>query len=411
MKTSQVITKQLAIISDKDMEDIVRPDSNFAKHASFLFPHPKAEGLDKPRRKEWEVTLLNEEQGLASIRVEPSTAHHCPTTKTEDVYYALINLWLFNGKPLAPFYTSMTEICKVLELPANGRNIKMVEEELNILLKTNISWTLSYKVDTGLHTVKNQQILDTFDYSSMNERPDSSNKFDKTCIVRFHNKILANLLANRTIPVNFKTRKSISSSTSKSLYGHVDKILYSTKRPYSRTIYNLVNDLYLKPERYKYKSQRKVLAEKYVASLNGKSLSNGDILQVKAEVTADDSDWKLTFSARKSKILSSPIRKIKVINTDEDEIEDLINHIGEVVGSVKTNKRLYKLYATHYSRNAIYRATGEYKERLEAKGIKTKPAMFTAILHRIIHELKYEWIKDCTEKGNKVCKYNSGMVF
>ena len=74
----------------------------------------------------------------------------------------------------------MAEVCKILELPTNGKNLKLIEEEGNRLLKTNISWTLAYKIDKDLHTVKNQQILDTFDYSSMSERFDRSNKFENS---------------------------------------------------------------------------------------------------------------------------------------------------------------------------------------------------------------------------------------
>lgn len=30
--------------------------------------------------------------------------------------------------------------------------------------------------------------------------------------------------------------------------------------------------------------------------------------------------------------------------------------------------------------------------------------MFTAIVHRLVHELKYEWITEC-QKDGKICKY------
>jgi len=398
--------KQLSLISESELQEIIRPEQNLEKWSDFLFPHPKTPGLNQPRGKEWEIVLPNEEVGVASIRVEPSTAHQGYTTRTYDVYLALVRIWEQRGKPVEPFNTSMAEVCKILELPTNGKNLKLIEEEGNRLLKTNISWTLAYKIDKDLHTVKNQQILDTFDYSSMSERFDRSNKFEKTCNVKFHRKILENLLLNNTIPVNFTTRKSITSPISKVLYSKVDKILYSSKRPYSRTISNLVRDLNLTEGRYKYLSQRKTLAEKLESSLNGKLLSNMSKLVVKIELTAKGDDWKCTFSSNlTAKKLSEPKKKTpKILNTDPSIIENIVYQIVSIVGHEKENIALYTKFARHYSENLIMRAIGEYKERIHQAGVKNQPAMFTSIVHRLVHELKYEWINDC-QKDGKICKY------
>ena len=399
-------TTQLSLLSESKLQEIIRPEQNLEKWSDFLFPHPKTPGLNQPRGKQWEITLPNEEIGIASIRVEPSTAHQGYTTRTYDVYLALVRIWEQRNKPTEPFNTSMAEVCKILELPTNGKNLKLIEEEGNRLLKTNISWTLAYKIDKDLHTVKNQQILDTFDYSSMSERFDISNKFEKTCSVKFHRKILENLLLNNTIPVNFTARKSITSPMAKVLYSKVDKILYSSKRDYSRTILNLVSDLNLTEGRYKYLSQRKTLAEKLQSSLNNKLLSNMSKLIVKIELTSKGDDWKCIFSTTmKSKKLVSPKKKNpKITNTNQDIIEEIVYKIVSVVGHEKENKDLYNKFARHYSLNLITRAIGEYKERIHQAGVKNQPAMFTSIVHRLVHELKYEWITDC-QKDGKICKY------
>jgi hypothetical protein len=402
--------EQLTLISESELQEIIRPEENLDRYSDFLFPHPKTPGLNQPRGKEWEVILPNQEVGIASIRVEPSTAHQGYTSRSYDVYLALVRVWEMRGKPTEPFDTSMSEVCKILELPSNGKNLKLIEEEGSRLLKTNISWTLSYKVDKDLHTVKNQQILDTFDYSSMSERFDKSNKFEKTCTVKFHRKILDNLLLNNTIPVNFTTRKSITSPVAKVQYSKVDKILYSSKRPYSRTAKNLVIDHNLTPGRYKYLSQRKELVEKIQKSLDGKLLSDMSILSVKITLTADETDWKCIFTSRtQSKKLAKPKKRLKVVNTDENEINEIIYQISNIVGHEKENGKLYKLYATHYSRNLIMRAIGEYKERIQGSQVENKPGMFTSILHRLVHELKYEWIKDCSKNG-KTCKYQQCIL-
>lgn len=402
---------QLALISEDDLQAIIRPEENLEKWSNFLFPHPKTKGLTEIRGKEWEVTLKNGQIGIASIRVEPSISHQCYTCRTYDVYLALVNIWEREGRPIEPFTTSMAAICKELNMPSNGRNIKTIEEELHKLLRNNISWTLSYKIDKDMHTVKNQQILDTFDYSSMSERFDPSNKFEKSCVIRFHNKILNNLLNNKTIPVNFAARKTITSPIAKVQYNTVDTILCSTNRQYSRTAINLVEDLYLTKDRYKYISQRKTLVETLKKNLHGKTLSNMNKLHVDIELTADKSDWKCIFrSVSTEKKLSSdkkPKRKLKIVNTDPDIINGIIYNIEQLVGSSEENKKLYKLYAVHYSENCINRALSEFKERMHTPGTQSKGAMFSSILHRIIHELKYEWIKDCGED----CKYRTPTLF
>jgi hypothetical protein len=35
--------------------------------------------------------------------------------------------------------------------------------------------------------------------------------------------------------------------------------------------------------------------------------------------------------------------------------------------------------------------------------------MFSSIVHRLAHEMKYEWIKDCQING-KTCKYQQGEL-
>jgi hypothetical protein len=240
----------------------------------------------------------------------------------------------------------------------------------------------------------------------MSERFDRSNKFEKTCSVKFHRKILENLLINNTIPVNFTARKSITSPISKVLYSKVDKILYSSKREYSRTILNLVNDLNLTEGRYKYLSQRKNLAEKLQSSLDGKLLSNMSKLIVKIELTSKGDDWKCIFSSTTTnKKLASPKKKTpKIINTDPNVIEEIVYQIVSTVGHEKENKALYNKFARHYSLNLITRSIGEYKERIHQAGVKNQPAMFTSIVHRLVHELKYEWINNCQKDGG-ICKY------
>jgi len=405
-------TNQLSLISEDDIKAIIRPEENLQRHAYFIFPQPKTKGLAEPRGKEWAVTLPGGEEGTASIRIEPSTAHLALTCKSLDVYLALVEIWNKRGKPTEPFHTSLSEICKELGLKKGSRALREIEEELNKLLKTNISWTLSYRMDKEHKSVKNQTVLSIFNYSNMAGRSDKSDKFEKVCEIGFHPSILQNLSSKNIIPVNFAARKLITSPTGKVLYNQVDIILSSTNKPYSRTALNLVDDLELTKGRYKYKSQRKILLEGLMKSLNGRRLGNFKILNVSMEETADKSDFKLTFTSSKnakveSKIPKKKYKKLKVMNNNPGIVEYLSNSIASVVGHEKENIRLYKKFATHYSENAIFRALSEFKE--QSKGLKNDPRMFTAILHRIIHEMNYEsWITACTP-DEKNCKYKRDL--
>lgn len=405
-------TKQLSLISEDDIKAIIRPEENIEKWSHFLFPQPKTLGLDKPRGIEWDVKLPDGEKGAASIRVEPSTAHDSPTCRTYDVYLAIIEIWGKRNKPTSSFFTSMSEICKELGYKKGGSTIKIIEDELSKLLKTNISWTLAYKQDREHCTVKNQSILVTYSYSNMAERADKSDKFNKQCELQFHDSILKNLLDNRTIPVNFAARKLITSPIAKVLYNQVDTFLASSNRPYSRTGINLVEDLHLTPGRYKYKSQREKLLEGLHKNLHGRRLGNHKVLNVKVSKTVDEKDYKLTFTASKNLKKETTVTKrpnLVVAEKDPIKIDWLIKNIADIVGHEKENHGLYKMFAKHYGENAIQRALGEFKENSRNGGKKPSPQMFTAILHRVIHDMGFDnWIKECTPNKEN-CKYRADL--
>lgn len=400
---------QLSLISEDQIQAIIRPEENLERWSHFIFPQPKTKDLDKPRWVERELKLPNGESWLASIWIEPSTAHKAFTCRTYDVYLALVEIWTQRGKPETAFYTSMSEICLQLDLEKGGRTVNMLVDECNKLLKTNISWTLSYKLNAEIKTVKNQTILSTFNYSSMNERVDKSDQFDKVCEIKFHDKILQNLIENKTIPVNFAARKLITSPIAKVLYNQVDTILATNNRPYSRTAKNLVQDLQLTASRYQYKSQRQKLVEQLQTSLNGRRLGNLNILNVVIAETNDWTDWKCVFSTQNIKKNLGAKNKPAVVNSNKDLVDYLVKQISAVVGHSSENQKLYTLFARHYSENAIFRALGEFKEQIKLNGKTNRPQLFTAILHRIIHDLWYKaWIKKC-EPNSENCKFKKWL--
>ena len=388
-------------LSEDEIVEIIRPEENLERHQMFIFPHARTKGLDQLRKHSWDVSLQDGREAIASIAVDPASSAKAYTWRTYDVYKALVTIWDSRGMPAEPFETSLTEIAKQMEVPTNGRMMKAIQDELTCLYKTTLSWSLSFKGEKSHQTVKNQHILETFDYSSLNERAELDDRFEKVCVVRFDKKIQENHRAQRTIPVNRTALKAITSPIAKVLYNRVDSIL-SKHSIFERTARNLVQDLYLTLSRYKYKSQRKQLVDKLNEQLNGLRLSNMKILTVAIQETADGSDWKCVFRSKDDGKTLRPGSLLPIVNSDPETRERLVHDIGEVVGGLDMNTPLYNLFALHYSEDAIYRAIGEFKELTRGKtDIKNKRKYFTVILHMVIHKRKGQWIKDCGPS----CKY------
>ncbi|SET71083.1 hypothetical protein [Thalassotalea agarivorans] len=191
--------------------------------------------------------------------------------------------------------TSINEIIKYMGVPSNGKWSKIVSEELDCLYKTTISWVLSFYADeSSPQTVKNQHILNQYNYSSPSERSSASTQFDQTCEIQFDDRIIENLRNKKTAPMNLSVRHSINSPVQRVLYDMVDLFLVKNGI-YERTARNLVDDLNLSASRYAYKSKRKTLLEDFKASLDGKMLSTLSILKIDILKTSDGADWKCRF--------------------------------------------------------------------------------------------------------------------
>ncbi len=391
----------LVTLSEDEVIEIIRPEENLERWSNFIFPHARTRGLEEIRVKSWDIALADGREATASISIQPAVGEKGYTYKAYDVYLALVAIWNNKGQPDDPFNTSLREIARRMDVPENGHWMKIINEELSTLYKTTLTWTLSFKADKERLTVKNQHVLETYDFSTLEERAELTNRFEQVCTVRFDQKIRNNLRELRTIPVNWTARKSITSPIAKVLYNRLDNIL-SKHSYYERTALFLVLDLSLTESRYKYKSQRKQLLNTIVKQLNGKRLSNLSILVVSLEETADKKDWKLVVKTRSDKKERKPTYKLPIINKDPDEREMIIERIGSIVGDLDKNYKLYNVFSLYYSINIINRSLGEFKELTSInKSIKNKSKYFTSVLHAIAHKMGREWIKDCGPE----CKY------
>ena len=259
----------------KELSEIISTERNYDRWANFIFPHTKSPDLKEIRKKEWRLELPNGKEGTASILITPAKDGRCYTARTYDVYLALVWFWRELGMPNEPFKLNLSQIARKLEMPTSGKNLKAILNELEVLYFTNVSWVLSFQdITQRFMTTKNQRVLETFNYATLEERGGLSGQSGVT--VQFNENIRNNIRNNITTPVNFTARKAIRSSVAKILYGRIDSILASHTR-LERRIENLVGELNLTAHRYQHKSQRKVLGEMLIRNLNGLELSNKNI--------------------------------------------------------------------------------------------------------------------------------------
>ncbi len=389
--------------SNKELASIIGAEANYDRWSNFVFPHTKSRDLYERRKHEWEVKLPDGERSNARIEVIPAKDERCYTSKSYDVFLALVILWKEQGMGDEKMEIHLSDIAKKLDLKPSGYALNQILEELNCLYFTTISWFFSFNTPGyEKETLKNQRVLDTFEYSRIKERTKGSNK-QTLCVVRLSEHIRENLKNRVTIPVNFAARKSIKSDIAKTMYSRIDNIL-SKSKAYERKGLNIVNEYNLTKHRYKYKSQRKQLLTVLQRNLDGVETSReGVFLSVEIEETADKKDWKCIFTTKgKNNRTSSKKNGRKIVNKNEELRNYLIDSINDTIGGKEENYGLYNTFALYYSETMIFRAIGEFKELVAlSPNIKNKKSYFTSIMHTIAHKLGHDWIKEC----DKNCHY------
>ena len=405
---------QLSLIpssESKELSEIISTERNYDRWANFIFPHTKSPDLKEIRKKEWKLELPNGKKGTASILITPAKDGRCDTARTYDLYLALVWLWREYGMPNEPFRLNLSQIARKLEMPTSGKNLKAILSELEVLYFTNVSWVLSFQDLTQRHmTTKNQRVLETFNYATLEERGGLSGQSGVT--LQFNENIRVNIRNNVTTPVNFTARKAIRSSVAKILYGRIDSIL-ATNHKLERRIENLVEELNLTVHRYQHKSQRKVLGDMLIRNLDGLELSNQYILTVQMAETTDQQDFKLIFKSapaenkQKEKTTKKQVKK-KSITVDPEAIEGIVQEMVSITKATNKNVGLYYTIAKNYPLNLIHRAIGEFKELIDLNPkINNKPAYFTTVVHVVAHRMGEEWIKDCGSE----CRYRPQNQF
>jgi len=82
---------------------------------------------------------------------------------------ALEEIWYQREMPEDPMQISLREVMRHMEVPVKGKWCNILIEEMQGLFETTLTWSLSYKAEHPHQTVKNQHVLETFDYACLSE--------------------------------------------------------------------------------------------------------------------------------------------------------------------------------------------------------------------------------------------------
>ena len=109
------------------------------------------------------------------IEIVPAQDTKSYTTKTYDVFLALIALWKERNMPDDSMDLFLSDIAKKLDLKPSGKALNSILEELRCLEETKISWVFSFQTKNNTEeTYKGQRVLSVFNYVKIKERSQDS---------------------------------------------------------------------------------------------------------------------------------------------------------------------------------------------------------------------------------------------
>jgi len=387
------------VLPEDDLSHIIPTEANHERMSHFLFPSPSSPDLNKIRRYE------DDKYKGALIEITPMLNGTCYTSKTYDVYLAIVDIWREKNFPDEVMKIKLSDILDRIGLTRGGKNYQWLQMELKRLHDVKVSWYRSFQgVTETIRTEHNLRILDTYNFMEKKHRTTSNSS--KQVEIRLDERIRRNINGSIVIPVNFTARQGIKVDTAKVLYNRIDNVL--AKKPiFSIKMSTVVEEqqLILKNKDYRYPSRRIKEAHKIQEALHGIECSDPTMIMqavVKPVSDSTDNDVKIVVTRKpkndkKTKKPSSVNPDLKMVCNDNDQLEYLVDMIADVVGEKKTNHGLYKTFARYYSEPMIFHSLGLFKETMELLGddVKNPGGMFSNIMHKEAHKRGLEWIKPC----------------
>ena len=140
-----------------------------------MFPHSKSAEIYGRRTKQCEAKLPDGRIAESMIEIVPAQDTKSYTTKTYDVFLALIALWKERSMPDDSMDLFLSDIAKKLDLKPSGKALNSILEELRCLEETKISWVFSFQTKNNTEeTYKGQRVLSVFNYVKIKERSQDS---------------------------------------------------------------------------------------------------------------------------------------------------------------------------------------------------------------------------------------------
>jgi hypothetical protein len=373
----QKFSQQLELF---EVDEIVRPDYNIGKYATFLFASPHTKNLTERRKIEWSVKV-GDEEATAAISIAPLKDQSVPTTTTFKVLMAVIQIWRMQGaNPIGTVYYSDRQLAEVAGWPYSGKIAERIRTHVDILQGTTIDWQFSFKQGSEIQNkVQKMSLINDALYI---ERSGTlkSQKFQANHTITLNQNLVQNMLNNVVRPINFAALRQISSDASTRLYMMLDMYLARKTKWERRSDALLKTDLGYDGKRYDNRGERKRTLERLIRDLDGKELTSGKLALEMAE-TADKKDWKLV--ARKVKRIEPNRNFIKPVR-DNESAEYLADDLTPMFegGEPKRGYLVYlcERYPENVLRDALSRARNDYRGNVK----KSVGAIFRYELEQIV---------------------------
>jgi hypothetical protein len=373
-------------------------ERNIKRYSNIIFPPPRAKKL-----KEERVFKV----GNGAITIIPSVKYKAPTLASYRVFLALIFIAKSKNCEANEIPFTLREIARVFDVSMTGKFADSLLSELKSLRYTTIALesAFEYQTDEG-ETVKrgdykDLNILTELKYTKLEKRDKKSKSeiFEASGVAEINKALWANIKKGLISFSNLDVLLKFDSPIAEAFYLRIDNILCSKDHNGKEIVFTsrkIVDDLQLSDvKEYNKLSQRKRrIVDVIVNKCHGKRLSNGEVLQVRSDLTVDGTDWKVISSVKERKIKSLPL---PVSNTDPDLVEYLANQITESTGQPE-HRRWHMMVATHFTRDHIMQALSELKQE-PPENMKNKGAVFTAKLKAIVTRAGLPWIKAKKQKA------------
>lgn len=265
------------------------------------------------------------------------------TTKDQKVLLALVKIWEDAGRPLTFVFLSRYRLCQILGLKWGTSANTSLEESLDRLAGVTLTFKQSFTDASG-------ETEEKLSFHILNELKlvtrRGKDKDGKTVIksekgyFEFHHRIIGNIIRNYSKPVLLDVVLGIENDIAQLLYSYIDRILSNTTRSEWRTE-NIIKDLALEGDEYRYQSRRKRILERAIEELNGKPLSSGGILKVTIAEAKDKTkapDYKLIFEKR-ARITTAPTTGAETRQTDAEKLVSYFHQVFFKADNVKPNRK------------------------------------------------------------------------